>query len=325
MASLSDWQIASNLQPDPAEYGYDLDAALASVVALRTIVPDDAFTAETLGTERAGHGVVIGNDLVLTIGYIITEAAEIWISTADGRVVGGDPRAYDQATGFGLVQALGTLDAPVLPLGSSGPLAPGARVVVGGAGGRKRSLAARVAAKQEFAGYWEYVLDEAIFTAPAHPFWGGAALIGPGGDLVGIGSLQVEQKGARGEALSLNMMVPVDILTPILPDLLATGSANKPPRAWLGLFAAEADARIVIAGIYGNGPADRAGLKAGDAILAVAGEPVAGLADFFRKVWALGPAGVTVPIAVYRDGGALEAAVKSADRNQFLWKPRMHS
>lgn len=325
MASLSDWQIARERQPDPEEYGYDLDAALASVVALRAIVPDDAFTAETLGTERAGHGVVIGDDLVLTIGYIITEASEIWISTADGRVVSGDPRAYDQATGFGLVQALGALEVPALPLGSSGPLQRGARVVVGGAGGRRRSIAARIAAKQEFAGYWEYVLDEAIFTVPAHPFWGGTALIGPAGDLVGIGSLQVEQKGARGEALNLNMMVPVDILTPILPDLLATGSANRPPRAWLGLFATELDGKIVIAGLYGGGPADRAGLQAGDVILAVAGDGVAGLADFFRKVWALGPAGVEVPVAVYRDGSAVEVTVASADRNQYLWKPRMHS
>jgi S1-C subfamily serine protease len=325
MASLSGWQIAPSRQPDPADYAFDLEGALASIVALRTIVPDDAFTAETLGTERAGHGVVIRDGIVLTIGYVITEADEIWISLADGSVVAATPLGYDQATGFGLVQALGALDAPALPLGSSSAALPGMRVVVGGAGGRKRSLAARIVARQEFAGYWEYVLDEAIFTAPAHPFWGGAALIGPEGNLLGIGSLQVEQKNERGESANLNMIVPIDILKPILPDLLATGRAQRPPRPWLGLFATEIDEKVVAAGLYGGGPSDEAGVKPGDILISVAGKAIGGLADFFRKVWALGPAGVAVPVAVYRDGKAVEMLIASADRDAFLRKPKMHS
>ncbi len=325
MASLSGWQIAPSRQPNPADYSFDLEGVLASIVALRTIVPDDAFTAETLGTERAGHGVVIRDGIVLTIGYVITEADEIWISLADGSVVAATPLGYDQATGFGLVQALGPLDAPALPLGSSSAALPGMRVIVGGAGGRKRSLAARIVARQEFAGYWEYVLDEAIFTAPAHPFWGGAALIGPEGDLLGIGSLQVEQKNERGESANLNMMVPIDILKPILPDLLATGRSKRPARPWLGLFATEVDEKVVAAGLYGGGPADEAGLKPGDILLSVAGKAIGSLADFFRKVWALGPAGVAVPVAIYRDGKTLDMLIASADRDAFLRKPKMHS
>jgi S1-C subfamily serine protease len=325
MASLGGWQIAPSRQPKPADYDYDLDGALASIVALRTIVPDDAFTAETLGTERGGHGVVIRDGIILTIGYIITEAAEVWISPADGRVVPGHPLAYDQASGFGLVQALGPLGLPSLPLGSSSAAQSGMRVVVGGAGGRKRSIAARIAAKQEFAGYWEYVLDEAIFTAPAHPFWGGAALIGPGGDLIGIGSLQVEQKNERGGTVNLNMMVPIDILKPILPVLLKHGRTHGPARSWLGLFATELEGKVLAVGVYGGGPADEAGLRPGDAVLAVAGKAVEGLADFFRKVWALGPAGTPVPLAIFRDGETLDVRVASADREAFLWKPRLHS
>jgi len=262
---------------------------------------------------------------VLTIGYVITEADEIWISLADGSVVAATPLGYDQATGFGLVQALGALDAPPMALGSSSAALPGMRVIVGGAGGRKRSIAARIVARQEFAGYWEYVLDEAIFTAPAHPFWGGAALIGPEGDLLGIGSLQVEQKNERGESANLNMIVPIDILKPILPDLLATGRAQRPARPWLGLFATEVDEKVVAAGLYGGGPADEAGLKPGDILLSVAGKAIGSLADFFRKVWALGPAGVAVPVAVYRDGKTLEINIASADRDAFLRKPKMHS
>ena len=166
-------------QPEPKDYDFDLDRALGSVVGIRSIVPADAFSAETLGTERAGNGVLIREDgVVLTIGYLITEAESVWLTFSDGRVVQGHALGYDQETGFGLVQALARLDLPALPLGQSAPLAVGENVVVGGAGGRHHSVAAHVAARQEFAGYWEYVLDEAIFTAPAHPNWGGTAMIG---------------------------------------------------------------------------------------------------------------------------------------------------
>jgi len=169
MPSLSDWKVPTAAQPRPEDYGYDLEQAFNAVVGLRAIIPSDAYTAETLGTERAGNGVFIrGNGLVLTIGYLITEAETIWLNLADGRSVPGHVLGYDQETGFGLVQALAKLDMPALEIGNSAAAAVGERVVVAGAGGRQRSVAARIVAKQEFAGYWEYVLDEAIFTAPAH-------------------------------------------------------------------------------------------------------------------------------------------------------------
>src|SRR5581483_11694911 len=182
------------VQPRPEDYDYELDEALTSVVGVKSLIPADAFTADTLGTERAGNGVLIGRDgIVLTIGYLITEAETVWISHSGGRAVPAHVLGYDQETGFGLLQALARLDLPSLQLGSSAAVPVGADVVVGGAGGRARSVAARIIAKQEFAGYWEYVLDEAIFTAPAHPNWGGTAVIGPAGDLIGIGSLQIQQ------------------------------------------------------------------------------------------------------------------------------------
>src|SRR5208282_1177420 len=162
MASVSDWKVPSSVQPKPADYAYDLGGALACMVALRATVPADAFTAGTLGTERAGNGVIIrGNGLILTVGYLITEAETIWLSLNDGRSVPGHVLGYDQETGFGLVQALAKLDMPSLEIGQSANAAIGERVVVGGAGGRQRSVGARIVAKQEFAGYWEYVLDEA--------------------------------------------------------------------------------------------------------------------------------------------------------------------
>ncbi|MEZ5890083.1 MAG: S1C family serine protease [Xanthobacteraceae bacterium] len=325
MSSLSDWRVPLSVQPKPNDYDYDLDVALSSVVAIRAQIPHDAFTAGVLGTERAGHGVLIrANGLVLTIGYLITEAESVWLQTGNGQVVPGHALAYDHETGFGLVQALDTLDRPPLPLGRSNNASVGEYVVVGGAGGRQRSVAARIVARQEFAGYWEYVLDDAIFTAPAHPHWGGAALIGPKGDLLGIGSLQLEQRRAPDVVQHINMIVPTDVLKPVLEDLLAYGRPNRPPRPWLGLYAAEIEDRVVIVGLAEGGPAQRADLRQGDIILAVGGVEVAVLLTLFRHIWSLGPAGVEVPLTVLRDGETIDLHVTSGDRNAYLKKPRLH-
>jgi S1-C subfamily serine protease len=325
MPSLSDWKIPSAAQPRVADYPFDLDRALGSVVSLSAHIPPDAFTAETLGTERAGHGVLIRDDgVVLTIGYLITEAESVWLTTSDGRAVQGHVLGYDQVTGFGLVQALGRLDLPALPLGASGRAQVGDRVVVGGSGGRQRSVAAHIVAKQEFAGYWEYVLDEAIFTAPAHPHWGGTGVIGPAGELLGIGSLQVQHGTESGRPASLNMVVPIDILKPVLDELLTLGRPNRPPRPWLGLFAADVDDKIVVMGLASNGPAERAGLRTGDLVLAVGGTRVSSLAGFFRRVWSLGDAGVAVPLTLHREGDTFQVSVTSGDRNRFLKGPQLH-
>jgi S1-C subfamily serine protease len=324
MSSSSDWEMPLSVQPRPENYAFDLEEALTSLVGLRAIVPADAFTAETLGTERSGNGVLIREGVVLTIGYLITEAETIWLHLADGRAVPGHVLAYDQETGFGVVQALARLGLPVLPLGQSKTTKVGDPVLVAGSGGRKHSVVAHIAAKQEFAGNWEYVLDEAIFTAPAHPFWGGTAMIGPAGELLGIGSLQVQQVRESGTPEPLNMIVPIDILKPILEDLLTLGRPNRPPRPWLGLNATEIDDKIVIARITNGGPARRANLRTGDIVLAVADREVNDLAAFFRRVWSLGKAGVEVPLTIYRDGRTFEARVTSGDRNRFLKGPSLH-
>jgi len=323
MASLLEWKVPPAAQPRAEDYGYDLERALASVVGLHSLIPADAFTADTLGTERAGNGVLIDDGLVLTIGYLITEAESIWLHYGDGRVAAGHALGFDSATGFGLVQALDRLDLPALPLGSSRSAEIGERVVVGGAGGRTRSLAARIAAKQEFAGYWEYVLDEAIFTYPAHPNWGGTGLISPKGELIGVGSLQVERQ-REGRDEHLNMIVPIDILKPVLDDLRKFGRVNKPARPWLGLYSTEIEDKVVIVGIAPKGPAARAELKTGDVVVAVKGEKVSTLSAFYRKVWSLGEAGVEVPLTLYREGVTFDVAVNSSDRAKFLKAPRVH-
>ena len=323
MASLVEWKVPQAVQPRMEDYSYDLERTLSSVVGLHSIVPQDAFTADTLGAERAGNGVLIDDGLVLTIGYLITEADTVWLHLGDGRVVQGHALGSDQETGFGLVQALGKIDLPSLEIGSSKAAEVGERVVVGGAGGRIRSLAGRIAAKQEFAGYWEYVLDEAMFTYPAHPNWGGTALISGAGNLIGIGSLQLE-RAREGKNEHLNMIVPIDLLNPILDDLRKFGRVNRPVRPWLGVYSTEIEDKIVVVGIAPKGPAARAEIKTGDVVVAVKGERVSTLAGFYRKVWSLGQAGIEVPLTLYREGVTFDVRVNSSDRAKFLKGPRLH-
>jgi S1-C subfamily serine protease len=230
MAEKGDWQFPAELRPRPEDWRFDLDGALDAVVQLRAEIPQDAFTAQILGTERLGNGVVIRDDgLVLTIGYLITEASTIWLTTNKGIVVPAFPLAYDQATGLGLVQPLGRLGLRPLARGSAASCRIGENVVIAGHGGRARALRATVFAKREFAGYWEYVLEEAIYTAPAHPQWGGAALIGSDGKLLAIGSLLVQEKVDAG-MLQGNMLVPIDLLEPVLDDMLKLGRPQRAPR-----------------------------------------------------------------------------------------------
>src|SRR5947208_4155373 len=308
MPSLTEWKVPPADQPRPGDYSFDLDRILSSVVGLHSIIPPDAFSAETLGTERAGNGVLIEDGLVLTIGYLITEAEAVWLHLGDGRVVEGHALGFDSESGFGLVQALGGIDVDPLPLGASSAAEIGDRVVVGGAGGRTRSVACQIAAKQEFAGYWEYLLDEAIFTYPAHPNWGGTGLISNRGELIGIGSLQLERE-REGKAEHVNMVIPIDLLKPILGDLRKFGRVNRPARPWLGMYSTEIENKIVVVGIAAKGPAARAELKVGDVILGVGGGKVANQAAFYRKLWALGPAGVDVPLTLYREGDTFDVTV----------------
>ena len=319
-----DWAIPTNLQPDPADYGFDLERTLKSVVGLRANVPSDAYTAGTLGTDRVGNGVVIREDgLVLTIGYLITEAETVWLITNDGRAVPGHALAFDQISGFGLVQALGRLGLPAIELGDSDALVVGAEAVMAAGGGRAHAIEAKVVGRQEFAGYWEYLLDNAIFTAPAHPFWSGSALIGRDGKLLGTGSL-ILQQGDGKKRMDMNMIVPVANLRPVLDDLLAYGRVAKPPRPWLGLYAMEGDGGLIVGGVSDRGPAATAGVQQGDRIIGLGDDDISDLGSLWRKLWATGPAGTAITLKLKRDGTSMTVRVTSADRTSFLRAPRLH-
>ncbi len=320
-----EYLIPPELRAAAADVDYELESALDAVVSLRAEIPEDAFTASILGTERAGHGVLINDTgLIVTIGYLVTEASSIWIVTRKGQAVAGHLVGYDYETGFGLVQALGRLDVAPMPVGDSDALSPGDELVVAGCGGIGDSLKVTLAARHEFAGYWEYVLDEALFTSPPHPNWGGAALIDETGQLAGIGSLFIDQISSDLGALEGNMMVPINLLKPIMEELMMYGRTLKPARPWLGMFVSEVENRFMVAGVYDNAPAAGAGLQAGDIVVELDGQTPHGLASLFRTMWAVGPAGTEIPLTIERDGETLHVSVPSVDRRDFWKAPEFH-
>jgi len=325
MSAPDEPQIDPALQPGPDDVGYDLERALSAVVSLRSQIPEDALTASMLGTERAGHGVVIDErGLVLTVGYLVTEAETLWIVDNNGVATPGHALGYDQETGFGLVQALGKLNVPALELGESSSLTIGDDVILAGHGGARNAVKARVVSKREFAGYWEYVLDEGIFTSPPHPSWGGAALLNKDGQLCGIGSLFVQQALPGEKRHDGNLIIPIDLLKPILEDLKKYGRRQKPARPWLGMITTEVNGALVVAGMVDGGPADRAGVSVGDIVLGVNREPVHDLAVMFRRIWAMGPAGTDIPLNLQRNDDQLEVHVQSVSRYDMLKSPQMH-
>jgi S1-C subfamily serine protease len=319
-----DYEVEPQLRPRASGYDFDLDAVLDAVVALEARVPADAFTAASLGTDRLGNGVILGTEgLVLTIGYLLMEAESVTLTTNDGREIPAHVLGSDPVTGFGLLHALEPLRTPGLALGDSRRLKAGAPVILAGGGGRAHAAAGRVLSRERFAGYWEYLLDDAIITEPAHPHWSGAALIGAAGELMGVGSLIMQHRTAEGIIASNNLFVPSELLPPILDDM-ARGRPAHPPRPWLGLFAQDAGRHVLISGVSPGGPAARAELRAGDAILAVGGIAVTEVADFYTLVWACGPAGATIPLKVQRETDVFDLEVRSVDRMAMMKKRRLN-
>jgi S1-C subfamily serine protease len=304
-----------------SERSLEITAPLDALVSIKAQIPEDAMSAGLLGTERSGHGVRIRDDgLIATIGYVVNEAETVWIGSREGITVPGFVVGYDYDSGFALVKPALPLEGPVIELGGADLVSVGDAVCVAGSGGASQIIEAYVVAKQEFAGRWEYVLDEAIFTAPSHGSWSGAALLDSSGRLCGLGSLEIQGFDVNGSLTTVNMFVPLDLLEPIVDEICEHGRRLSPPRPWLGLLVHDHQEDLTIVGVYRNCPADRAGLRPGDVVVRVNDQPVSGLAHFFRSVWGLGSAGVEVPITVMRDTERIDAIVHSADRAAYQHK-----
>ena len=302
----------SNLPPEVVD-------ALPAVVGVHTLIPENRRSAQTLGSEREGHGVVIDDEgLVVTIGYLITEATTITVTDGEGRELDARIVGYDYESGFGLVRTVAPPPVKPMPFGDSDSLMLRSEAYVAGVGGEKATLKVKVAGRREFAGYWEYLLDNAIFTVPAYPLWGGSALIGMDGSLLGVGSLLVQEAlGPGSPAFPGNMYVPINRLKPVFAELVENGKLSTPPRPWLGLTTVEHMGQLVVMSVSEGGPADRAGLKRGDILQALDGEVLDDVADFYRKLWGTGPAGTVVTLRMERDNDAFEVTVRTGDRAKY--------
>ena len=296
-----------------------IEERLAAVVKLRTSVPADARTAEGLGREREGSAIVIDQSgLVLTIGYLMVEAQGAELQLQGGRTVAAQVVGYDHDSGFGLLRALEPLRVKPVQLGRSSTLAARDPVLVASFGGAEGAQPAFVVARRVFAGGWEYLIDDAIFTAPPHPAWSGAALFDKDGKLVGVGSLIVGDATGQGVQLPGNMFVPIDRLPPILGDLIADGAPSGPRKPWLGMTTEEMRGRLFVTRVTPEGPAAKAGIRPGDIVLGVGGQPASDLADLYRKVWATGGAGARVPLNVLQGVAPREIDIQSVDRLSHL-------
>lgn len=296
-----------------------IDELAAAVIRIRTHINPEGRSIPTLGTERSGSGIVIGTDgLILTIGYLMLEAHAAEVVTNDGRTIAADVVGYDHETGFGLLKASASLGVKPIVFGKSAELRVRDPVLVASFGGPEMVAAVRVVAKREFAGSWEYLLDEAIFTSPPHPAWSGAALINREGRLVGVGSLVVARTLADGEGEPGNMFVPIDRLGPILAELIADGRSQGPAKPWLGLTTEEVRGQLLVSRVVPASPAEKAGVQKGDIVVGVGGARARNLADFYRQVWARGSAGATIPLDVQQNSETRRIDIPSMDRMDHL-------
>lgn len=318
------WGEALAASPPPAAVQIDaLNRANAAVVGIQVVAADGARSAQTLGKERTGSGVVIGPDgLILTIGYLVLEAQTIQVVTQDNRTFPAGPVAYDLATGFGLVRSLLPLRgiAPV-PLGSHKDLNTGDMVMAAFGGADADVAMTQLVGKRPFSGYWEYHIDTALFTSPPIGNHSGAALFNQRGELVGIGSLFVGD--AKGESARMpgNMFVPIDLLKPILAEMQQTGSTRQSHRPWLGVTSSEQGGRVNVVRVTKDSPAEEAGLEAGDVVLAVDGAKVSTLEEFYRKLWARAHPDDEVKLTVLQGADIKTLTIRAVDRMTTMIKP----
>ncbi|MDC0073959.1 S1C family serine protease [Alphaproteobacteria bacterium] len=317
------WEVPLQSQPNKRDFEFDLEDILNSIVFIRADIPEDAFTAQVLGTERTGSGVLIKESgLILTVGYIVAESSKIWITANDGTTIPGDLVSYNYETGFGLIQPLGRLGIKSLSLGDSSNVNKNDSVIFASAGGKNHSLISQVSSVHPFVGSWEYAIDEAIYTAPVHPNWAGAAVINAMGQLIGIGSLFVQNVGINDN--DGNMSIPINLFKN-QKKFINKDYINSEARPWLGIYVSDEDQYIKAVGVVAGGPAAKSGIKAGDKIVAVGEKNINNLYEFYKTIWSYGSPGSNIPILIKRSGHEMSINIFSTDRYKLMRKPTLHS
>lgn len=306
-------------EPAAAQAEPSIEDVFKAIVRIDTTVPDGARTRDALGATRTGHGAVIdANGLIVTIGYLVLEADSVTVTSHDGKTIPATVLAYDHDTGFGLVRAAQPIAVKPLPIGKSNSVKQKAAAVIAGYGGSEAALPVRVVARREFTGYWEYLLERAIFTAPPYANFGGAALIDSTGALVGIGSLLVPNTTGDAEFMPGNMFVPIDGLKPLIKEARTLSQPTRSAKPWIGLYTEEVRGRLFVQRVAKDGPAQQAGLTTGDIVVKIGDSPVTTQADFYRKLWSLGSPGTKIPVTVLTKGSEIKQ-VEIASKDRYRW------
>lgn len=296
-----------------------LDEILNSIVKIEARVPASARSARTLGTDRAGSGAVIDAEgLIVTIGYIVTDATDITITTASGAQVPAELVAYDYETGLGLVRTMKSINVRPVRLGDSDAARERTPAVIAGFGGREAVRGAYVLSRRVFTGYWEYMMENALYTAPFYESFGGASLLDGEGRLIGVGYVAVNDAAGQGSGVAGNMFVPINRLKAILPDMIETGRGKGIGRPWLGVQTHEVGGRLFVIRVNPESPASEAGLKQGDILLTLNGQSLETQADFYRRLWNSGAPGTTVAFTVLQGVVINTLNVRTVDRNSIF-------
>ena len=292
-----------------------------SIVSVRSIIPPEARTAASLGVEREGNGVAIDENYILTIGYLVLESESIEIGLSDGRQLPAKLVGYDPTSGFGILKSIVPLKMSPLQLGNSDDINSEEDLLILPSPNRGVGSIVRSVSRRPFSGWWEYFVESPIYTTPPNRFWAGAPILNGDGEILGIGSLFVSES-VPGISSPGNMSVPINLLKPILGDLLSNGRRKSKIQPYLGISSDDSTNKIIVTQVSKDGPAFRAGIKPEDIIVTINGSQISNLKSFYEKVWKSGEAGVTIDLSVIRSGSLMNFKVKTVDRLDYLFKPQ---
>ncbi len=292
-----------------------------SIVSVRSIVPPEARSAASLGVEREGNGVAIDENHILTIGYIVIESESIEIGLSDGRRLPAKLVGYDHTSGFGIIKSVVPLRMPSLQLGNSDNINAEQDLLILPSPNRGAGSIVRSVSRRPFTGWWEYFVERPIYTTPPNGLWAGAPILNENGEVLGIGSLFVSES-VSGIFSPGNMSVPINLLKPILGDLISSGRRKSKIQPFLGISSDDSNDQVIVTRVSKDGPAFQAGMRSQDVIMTINGSQVSNLKSFYEKIWESGEAGVTIELTVVRSGSIKKFSVKTVDRMDYFLKPQ---